>query len=63
MSRVFFWRAHALRGKSEEPSAICQGTRKYAGASWTHQFGKRKQIRCSSCKRLLEAPKWVAVVA
>ena len=43
--------------------ANCQGTKKHTGASWTHQFGKRKQIRCSSCKRLLEAPKWVAVVA
>jgi hypothetical protein len=42
---------------------IYQGTQKHAGASWTHQFGKRKRIRCSSCKKLLGASKWVVVVA
>jgi hypothetical protein len=37
---------------------ICQGTQKHTGTSWTHQFGKRKQIRCSSCDKRLDATKW-----
>ena len=42
----------------------CQGTQKYTGASWsTHQFAKRKQIRCTSCGKKLEASKWVVVAA
>jgi hypothetical protein len=41
----------------------CQGTHKYNGASWTHQFGKRKQILCTSCGKRLEASKWVVVAA
>jgi hypothetical protein len=40
-----------------------QGTQKYTGALWTHQFGKRKQIWCASCKKNLEASKWVVVAA
>jgi hypothetical protein len=43
--------------------ANCQGTQKYTGASWTHQFAKRKQIRCTSCGKKLEASKWVVVAA
>jgi hypothetical protein len=43
--------------------ANCQGTQKYTGASWTHQFGKRKQICCTSCGKELEASKWVVVAA
>jgi hypothetical protein len=39
----------------------CQGTQKYTGASWTHQFGKRKQICCTTCGKKLEASKWVVV--
>jgi hypothetical protein len=41
----------------------CQGTQKYTGASWTHQFGKRKQIWCTSCGKNLGASKWVVVAA
>ena len=41
----------------------CQGTQKYTGASWTQQFAKRKQIRCTSCGKKLEASKWVVVAA
>jgi hypothetical protein len=43
--------------------AICQGTQKYTGASWTHQFGKRKQIWRTSCGKKLEVSKWVVVAA
>ena len=43
--------------------ANCQGTQKYAGASWTHHFGKRKQIWCASCGKKREASKWVVVAA
>jgi hypothetical protein len=43
--------------------ANCQGTQKYTGASWTHQFGKQKQIWCASCGKKLEASKWVVVAA
>jgi hypothetical protein len=41
----------------------CQGTQKYTGASWTHQRGVRKQIRCTSCRKKLGASKWVVVAA
>jgi hypothetical protein len=43
--------------------AICQGTQKHTGASWTHQFGKRKQIWCTTCGKKLEASKRVVVAA
>jgi hypothetical protein len=43
--------------------ANCQGTQKHTGASWTHQFGKRKRICCASCGKKLEASKWVVVTA
>ena len=43
--------------------ANCQGTQKYTGASWTHQFGKQKQIRCTTCGKKLEATKWMVVAA
>jgi hypothetical protein len=44
-------------------TANCQGTQKFAGASWTHQFGVRKRIRCASCGKQLDASKWVVVAA
>jgi hypothetical protein len=43
--------------------ATCQGTQKYTGASWTHQFGVRKRIRCYSCGKNVDASKWVVVAA
>jgi hypothetical protein len=43
--------------------ANCQGTQKHTGASWTHQFGKRKPIHCTTCGKQLEASKWVVVAA
>jgi hypothetical protein len=33
--------------------AMCQAMRGWTGPSWTHQFGKRKRIHCTSCKKLL----------
>jgi hypothetical protein len=43
--------------------ANCQETQKYTGASWTHQFGKQKQIRCTTCGKKLEATKRMVVAA
>ena len=43
--------------------ANCQGTKKHTGASWTHQFGKRYQILCSTCGKRTVASKWAVVAA
>jgi hypothetical protein len=43
--------------------ATCQGTQKYTGASWTHQFGKTKTILCNTCGKRPVASKWVVVAA
>jgi hypothetical protein len=41
-----------------------QGTQKYTGASWTHQFGhKTKGIICSTCGKKTVASKWAVVAA
>jgi hypothetical protein len=42
---------------------ICQGTREFTGASWTHQRGVRRRIYCTSCGKGLNASKWVVVAA
>jgi hypothetical protein len=66
------WEAKEARRQARSTSIVngaviccgrpnCQGTQKYTGASWTHSFAKRKQIRCTSCGKKLEASKWVVV--
>jgi hypothetical protein len=44
--------------------ANCQGTQKYTGASWTHQFGhKTKGVICNTCGKKTVASKWAVVAA